>query len=974
MQTKKILWCGLYLLSAALLLSAPPNADSIPGEGLILWLRADLPGHTTGTVKSWKNYAPGPAGDAVQTDPERQPRLIDAIASLSGKPALAFDGNNDFLHLPDLCIGENATCIIVAENAAQTEGGSYWRTVLSGADDSFRDGAATYSFGFRRAEFERRFIANLYYAPRRPHRVMEPGSPHLDSGFHIYSFSRKGKAQNGMTLRSDGKTVAHATADKNPPGFPGTGYTIGQGGNLTTGKLFRFYRGRIAEIIVYNRVLAAFEVLKVESYLSTKYGLACEYAPPVDGLVLWLDASTLPQGTKVGRWSDESGAGHHAVQNTKASRPVVLPQGIAVDFSAPASHLDFSGWIPPETPTVYAAMRKEKNRPAEICTELPALDPNWRGTGERFRGQLAELLVYDHMLSSDESREIELYLKLKYAESPDPRCFSNGTLIFRNGYNDQPYIVKCRDGSWLTVITTSNESERGADRTLVVTCSTDCGATWSPPEYSIEPREMRQPSWATLYVTPYGRIYVFYNLRGKPVGQPSGIRYYFKFSDDNGRTWSSKRYRMPLRKIALDRTFKATGGWSVCPPIEFGSSVLVSYTRFAAPERKEGQGFVFRSDNLQTERDPEKVRWAMLPAGDTGIRAADVESSMQEEHIITPLPDGGLLCIWRSTSGYACQGISIDGGRTWKECDYARYRPGGRRIKQPLACCRPHRLADGRYLLWFHNTEPAGKGAVYRPRDVVWIAGGEARDGAIHWSQPEVLLYGHELPVNGLGMSYPDFIEADGNVHVTTTDKEDARIFTIDPHLLEGIWGQEKERKPPQNGLVLELNEKKLQEKKIHATASLPCLLHQGFTVGITVKIEKFQSGLNLVDCKDSDGKGWSIQTAENRTLRIELNDRRHPPVSWTTDAGLLRDSSTHTAAFIVDGGPDIILALVDGILCDGGEEHQRGWGRFSSSVVEVNGNDPKLRIPSLPHCTIQNLRIYNRPLRVSEAMHCVKR
>jgi hypothetical protein len=72
---------------------------------------------------------------------------------------------------------------------------------------------------------------------------------------------------------------------------------------------------------------------------------------------------------------------------------------------------------------------------------------------------------------------------------------------------------------------------------------------------------------------------------------------------------------------------------------------------------------------------------------------------------------------------------------------------------------------------------------------------------------------------------------------------------------------------------------------------------------------------------------------------------------------------AAHVAA-IVDGGPSIISFVVNGVLCDGGEHRQFGWGRFSPDFYDVTGG-PELRIaPEV--CT---LRIYDRALRVSEAV-----
>ena len=781
------------------LLAVPVLAGEPPQESLSLWLRADECGplDEAGRVAAWKNHAREGGGDATQAEPGRRPLWEEHVAGLGGRPALRFDGKDDFLHLPWLKLGSEVTVILVAEDAEQTEGGSYWRPLLSGDDDSFRDGATKYSFGFRRADMDPLLIANLYYAPKRSHRLMQPQFPPVRRGFHLYHFCRRGAAAEGMMLRVDGAKVARLTADKDPPGFPGTGYTIGQGANVLSGGPSRCYRGRIAEILVYDRPLAAIEILRVEEYLAEKYDLSCEDAPPTGGLALWLDGETLTgtcePGSAASRWKDQSGHGRDGIQRQPQRCPCYLPHGIkrhpAVDFAGPDAELDFSGWRPPAQAVTFAAVRRAPNHRAEIVEILPGIDPNWGQGASVFRGQLAELLVYDRPLSENEAGTVRRYLRQRYDESADPRCFDNATLIFHNGYNDQPYVVKCRDGSWLCVITTSEIAESGRDRTLVVTRSSDQGRTWTEPAYTIEPGEMRQPSWATLYATPYGRVYVFYNLCEEKPG-PAPVGYFFKFSDDNGLTWSQERYRMPIRPLALDRQFDRVGGWSVCPPIQVGEDVLVSYTRFGGSKRSAGQGFVFRSDNLATERDPDRIDWEMLPAGDAGLRADQVPSDMQEEHIITPLADGDLCCLWRTTAGYACRSYSRDGGRTWEAPMPATLGPKGRPVKQPLACCRPYRSADGRYLLWFHNTSPDPGGAIYRPRDVVWLAGGQEVDGEIVWSQPEILLYGHDLPVRGAGMSYPDFVEEDGRLWVTTTDKQNAKIFEVSGSCWRGSGGR----------------------------------------------------------------------------------------------------------------------------------------------------------------------------------------
>ncbi len=954
-------------------------AAEIPADGLLLWLRADAPGDRDGSdaIATWENRAPGAPGNAAQPAAGRRPRWIRSVPSIGGQAAVEFDGKDDFLDVPWLKIGPRATVYAVAENAAQTPGGSYWRTLFGGDDDSFRGGATKYAFGFRNGDHEPIFVASLYYAPERAWQLMEPTPPSPQVGFHIYGFLRDAPAPGGMRVRVGGQDVAAAIADKNPPGFPGTGYTLGQGGDARAGKPGRFYRGRVAEIIAYDRPLSAVDVLQVEEYLAGKYRLKRVPAPPTKGMALWLNAGSLDApkgGLGLDRWPDESGRDHGAAQPDPRRRPVLVPREIngrpAVSFAGESAGLDFGGWRPPAGGAAYAAIRDAGGARARIAREIPPLDARWSDGKPRFDGMLSELIIYDRAPSPEEAEELGRYLDFRYAETPDPRHFENGMLIFRNGYNDQPYVVKCRDGSWLCVITTSAIAESGKDRTLVVTRSRDHGRTWEQPRYAIEPRDgMRQPSWATLYAAPTGRVYVFYNLRNEPIDRRSPVGFFFKYSDDLGETWSPERYPVPVREIGLDREFGGTGGWSVCPPMDVGKDVLVSYTRYAPKGRGRGQGFVFRSDNLQSEGDPAKIRWEMLPAGDEGIRANDVDSDMQEEHIITPLANGGLFCIWRTTAGHACHGYSRDGGRTWPARGPATYEPGGRPIRHPLACCRPFRTSDGRYLLWFHNSRPDGPTAIYRPRDVVWLAAGRELDGIIRWSQPEVLMYGFDLPVRGIGMSYPDFIEEGGRFWVTTTDKEDARIFQLDPTMLDGLWNQGARKDPPKEGLVIALDEGDCRRGNASKPVQLPDLLHGGFSVDLVVRFDDLHPGQQVASCRTEAGRGWAVTTADGGALRIDVDDGLNRPEGWATDPGLLATGRDHHVSFIVDGGPNLILALVDGRLCDGGAAGDRGWGRFSRRMMGFGEGPGTLSVGQGPGFRVTRLRLYDRPLRVSEAV-----
>lgn len=62
--------------------------------------------------------------------------------------------------------------------------------------------------------------------------------------------------------------------------------------------------------------------------------------------------------------------------------------------------------------------------------------------------------------------------------------------------------------------------------------------------------------------------------------------------------------------------------------------------------------------------------------------------------------------------------------------------------------------------------------------------------------------------------------------------------------------------------------------------------------------------------------------------------------------------------------GARIITFVLDGILCDGGEQRQFGWGRFGSNLRTPQGATVAKVSPA-----IQSLRNYGRARRASEAV-----
>jgi len=552
---------------------------------------------------------------------------------------------------------------------------------------------------------------------------------------------------------------------------------------------------------------------------------------------------------------------------------------------------------------------------------------------------------------------------------PDLRDIRTGSRIPDEGYCDQPYVVITKDGNWLCTLTTGPGREGAGGQHVVSAVSADQGHTWSEL-VDIEPSSGPEASWVVPLVVESGRVYAFYTYNGDRIDtlRARKIRadvlgwYCYKYSDDRGRTWS-ERHRLPMRVTACDRGNDWQGEvilfWGICKPLAFRGDVFFSFTKLGRYMLEQGEGWLYRSHNLLTETDVTKLHWELLPEGKHGIRN-DKFGSVQEEHNLVPLGNGSLYCVYRTTTGYPCHAYSRDGGRTWTTPEPMTYRPGGRRIKNPRACPKIWRCANGKYLFWFHNH--SGRG--FRNRNPAWITGGVERDGSIHFSQPEILLYDDDPTV---GMSYPDLVEQAGRYWVTETQKRVARVHQIDKRLLEGLWSQGNCRQVAREGLLLELDAGRLAKPAPALPGGINLAKTGGFALDFWVRLDDLAPGQVLLDSRSEQGTGFAVTTTEKGTVRLDLSDGK-TRVAWDCDPGLLRPAKLHHVAVSVDNGPKIITFVVDGQLCDGGEHRQFGWGRFQGNLGDLSGSGT-FRIGRSLHGKLHRLRIYSRYLRTSEAV-----
>jgi hypothetical protein len=338
----------------------------------------------------------------------------------------------------------------------------------------------------------------------------------------------------------------------------------------------------------------------------------------------------------------------------------------------------------------------------------------------------------------------------------DRRDITTGRVVFTHklpqseGYVDTTNAVITNDGNWLCVLTICAGQKGWSDSHIAAFVSENQGKSWSQPIAIEPPQGVGNSCNPVLSATPSGRIYAFYDYNidgithlpnGRKMPQVYLIGWYgFRYSDDGGRTWSTNRYRVPIRLTHVDRENDWGGKqqmfWGISHPVAYGGSVYVPITKIKHYHQKEMEGWFLKSANILTELDPEKIRWQLLPDGEQGLRAPEHES-VQSEFNLVALDNGDLYCTYRTEMGYPCHAYSRDGGHSWSKPVPASYTPGGRRMKHNRACPRLWKTENGKYLFWFNNQ---GSKDFY-PRNPVWITGGIEKDGCIHWSQPEILLY-----------------------------------------------------------------------------------------------------------------------------------------------------------------------------------------------------------------------------------------
>ena len=557
-----------------------------------------------------------------------------------------------------------------------------------------------------------------------------------------------------------------------------------------------------------------------------------------------------------------------------------------------------------------------------------------------------------------------------FAQNQDWRNATNGNPIYTSGYCDQPYVVVLENGKWLCIFTTNSGHEGSKGQHIVSSISDDQGKTWSEP-VRIEKPGKESASWGMPYLTDYGRVYVFYTFNGDKIhalNDQDNIRedmlgwYCYKYSDDEGKTWSD-RYRINIPNKPVDLNNQWNGEvqifWGIGKPIDFKGGMMLSFTKIGKYMLEYSEGWLIHCKNINKQKNPQKLKFELLPETDTGIKNPELGVINSEQNIVQ-LSDGTLYCMHRTVSGYPAESYSTNGGKTWTTSQPPKYE-NGIKLKTPRACPRIWKCKNGKYLFWYHNNG----GWNFGVRNPAWISGGIERDGKIIWSQPEILFYEEDKNVR---MSYPDLIEQDGKYWITETNKVNARVHEIPNEFLNTLWSQFKIQTVTKKDLVAEWNEIEIPENGQLKVPSMPEGSYKdGFTIDLRVVLATLSPGQRLLSSKDKYGNGIELETDNFGAIKISISEGEHTD-SWTSDPGLIKATGLeHCISVSVDNGPRIIQFVIDGTVNNGRNMRAFGWGRYTADIK--NFNLEKFETGKLARESvnvkgkISRLRLYNRSL-----------
>lgn len=254
-------------------------------SGLRLWLSADdLEGADGDMIAAWNDKTSN-GNNFTQTTDEKKPLLKKDNYGINGHNSIRFDGTDDIMVASNFSSATQGSIFIVGKlnGALQNT-----QTILGTCDE---ETAASYYWNYR--PFFTDFSAQVCY-------VRTSSGPNIQGGFmqtfnmpSIWHIASNGSA---YVMRHNGRveTLTVAGGTNNGDWFG----DIPNRDNFTLGGAkwnaeAAFFKGDVAEVIIYDTSLSAADVARVERYLANKYAIPLG---ELDGSGLVLDDSWRTDG------------------------------------------------------------------------------------------------------------------------------------------------------------------------------------------------------------------------------------------------------------------------------------------------------------------------------------------------------------------------------------------------------------------------------------------------------------------------------------------------------------------------------------------------------------------------------------------------------------------------------------------------------------------------------------------------------